>query len=150
MKIRDITEERWFQQTALVITILGALMVIYVSFLLLYTSNPLTVVQPFKVITYSTGQGGSIHFEMEYCSDKDSFQIFNRQLENINTGDLWDVPDQVIHLSKGCSKEMRDVPLPTRIDVGTYKLRMTVNIKINSVRTEKFEYTSESFQVGAY
>jgi len=138
------------QKISFLITILGSLMILYVSFLLLYGNNPITMVQPFKVITYSTGQGGIVNYETEYCSTREFYSIFNRQLENIETGELWDVPDQLRHITKGCTKEMRSLPVPTKIDFGTYKLHTIVNIKINAIRTEPFDYESESFNIGSY
>ena len=138
------------QRVAFIITILGLVVMMYISFLFLQTSNPLKMVQPYKVISYSVGQGGILNYEVEYCSDRDFFLVFNRQLENINTGELWDVSDIARHLTKGCSKEQRSVQIPVKIDVGTYKLRTTVTIKINSIRTEQFDFESESFGVGSY
>ena len=150
MNFSELTEKRWFQHTALVITILGSLMILFLSFIYLHTSNPLEVVQPFKTITVFTKPGGGLLYNIEYCSTKNFTTVFNRQLENINTGELWDVPDQVMNIVKGCVKEMRSLPIPLGVEVGTYKLRNSVIIEVNPVRSETFNYESESFTVGDY
>ena len=138
------------QNIAFSITILGSLMMLYISFLILYPINLMTFVQPYHVVSPAVNQGGGVNYEVEYCASKELFLIINRQLENIKTGELWDVPDKALHLTKGCSKEMYDVPVPLKIAAGNYKLRDHVSIRINALRTEYYDFESESFIIGNF
>jgi len=132
------------------ITILGSLMMLYISYLILHPVNLLKFVQPHHVMDTANNQQGILRYEVDYCASKELFLIIDRQLENTKTGELWDVPDKFAHFSKGCSKEMYDLLLPLKIDPGTYKLRDNISIRINALRTESYDYESESFFIGVY
>jgi len=148
--MKNFFTENILPKAALYITILGSLMMLYLAFLLLHPINEIKFVQPFHVITIFTNQGGGFNYEIEYCSPKESLYVMDNQFENIETGELWDVPDRVARFTKGCTKEMHNLPIPIKIDAGIYKLRSSITIKINSLRTEKYDYESESFQIGSY
>lgn len=147
--IFGIAEERMEQIVSYATLFLG-IMAVWAFFLIVQPANWLKVTQPYKVISPNIGQGYNLNYEVEYCSSKELYLIVNRQLENIETGELWDVSDRAAHFTKGCSKETQNVLIPVRIDVGTYKLRDTISIKVNPLRTDTYNFESESFQVGSY
>jgi len=147
--ILGITEERMAQVVSYA-TIFMGIVVVYAFFLIIQPANWLKIVQPYKVISPNIGQGYNLNYEVEYCSSKELYLVVSRQLENTETGELWDVSDRATHFNKGCSKEIQNVLIPLRIDVGTYKLRDSVSIKVNPLRTDNYSYESASFSVGAY
>lgn len=149
MTILGISEERISQIVAYATLFLGV-MAILALFLVIQPANWLKVTQPYKVISPNIGQGYILNYEVEYCSSKELYLVVNRQLENTETGELWDVSDRAAHFNKGCSKETLNVLIPPRIDVGTYKLRDSISIKVNPLRTDTYNYESESFLVGNY
>ena len=145
----DISEKR-LQQIMFYSTIIIVGAVVFFSFLTLQPANWVKFVQPYHVISPFVNQGGGMNYEVEYCSKKELFLVVNRQLENIQTGELWDVPDRAAHISKGCSKEQHNVPIPVKIEAGTYKLQASISIKVNPLRTDTYNFESESFQIGNY
>lgn len=143
----SITDKKWFQNSALIITILGSVMVVYISYLLLWPQEPLKVVQPYHVITPVVNQGTRMAYDVEYCLDKARSFTVHRVLLNMDDGDLWDVADRVNHLAEGCSKEVHDLLTPMRIDEGRYKMIAGVSIQINPIRTIHYQYETEEFQI---
>jgi len=147
--ILGITEERMAQVVSYA-TLFLAIVAVYASFLIIQPANWLKVVQPYKVISPSIGQGYTLNYEVEYCSSKELYLVVSRQLENTETGELWDVSDRATHFTKGCSKEIQNVTVPQRIEVGMYKLRDSISIKVNPLKTEELDFVSESFGIGSY
>ena len=143
--------EEVMQRIFLAVTVIGALMIIYISIIVLYPTRLIEFKQPFNVISPDVGRNNFIlTYEVEYCASRELFVTMNRQLENTETGILWDVPGLIMHMTKGCGKEMQSVPIPEKIAVGTYKVHSDISIKINALRTEDFIFESESFRVGDY
>ncbi len=143
----EALEKRWVQKFALGVIVLGAVMVLYISYLLLYPFQPLNIVQPYKVINPQINQGAKLSYEVEYCVKKDIVFQVERSLVNIETLELWDVPDRINSLKAGCSKEVNSFVTPMRIDKGIYKMIATVNIQVNPIRTIDYSFSTEDFIV---
>ena len=145
--ILNFLEKNWVNRVALWITIAGSLMVLYISYLLLFPKQIITVVQPYRILNSVIKQGDRLVYEVQYCVKKDvSFKVA-RQLINVDTGELWDVSDRVNNLKEGCIEENHDFLTPIRIDPGRYKMLASVNIRVNPLKFIQYEYETETFQV---
>ncbi len=140
-------EQSWVNRIALWITIVAALMVLYISYLLLYPSRIINVIQPYHVVNQVIKQGDRLVYEVQYCVEKDiSFKV-QRQIINVDTGELWDVSDRIDTFKKGCTKEIHSFLTPLRLDVGRYRMLASINIRVNPLRYMQYEYETEVFQV---
>ena len=143
----NLFEKTWFSRLALHITIAGAIMVLYISYLILWPAHPLKVAQPYRILTPVVAQGDRVSYEVEYCTKKSQSFVVKRQLLNTTTGELWDVPDRLNFLSTGCLKEVHDFITPLRADSGTYKMIAEVTLKINPIRAETYHFETEKFEI---
>jgi len=143
--------EEIMQKIFLAVTVIGALMIIYISIIVLYPTRLIEFKQPFTVISPNIGRNNFIlYYDVEYCASRELFVTMNRQLENTENGILWNVPGLIMHMTEGCGKERQSVQIPEKIDIGIYKVHSSISIKINALRTEDFNFESESFNVGDY
>ncbi len=143
----NLLEKPWFQKLALHITTAGALMVLYVAYLLLWPVTPMQVIQPYKVLTPVVSQGTRMAYEVAYCTKKPRTFVVHRVLLNVKTQELWDIPDRINILSKGCTKETHELLTPLRADLGKYKMIATVTLQVNPIRSVTYQYETEVFEI---
>lgn len=147
MKLMELLEKNWFQRISLHITIAAALMILYISYLLLWPIDPLTVTQPHHVLTPVVQQGTTLAYEVEYCSKFPVSFVVHRQLLNLDTGDLWMIPDRLNTIGQNCLHEKHEVLTPLRADLGKYKLIAEIQIQINPLREKTYHFESETFEI---
>jgi len=142
-----ILERNLIKNLSLLIIGTGSFLIIYIAWLLLGPQDPMKVVQPHRILTPVINQGERIFYEVEYCLEKDEAFIVERTLININSGELWDIPDRLNNFPAGCTKEVHDVLTPIRLDPGDYKMMARILIEVNSLRVIDHNFVTEQFRV---
>jgi hypothetical protein len=140
------TTPKWLYWLAITIMIVSALIVLYVSFLIVIPINPVSV-SAFKIITPIVNTGTNLSYSLIYCAEKNTQFIEIRQLLSAENSTLYSLPSAVIHLDKGCALRQLIVITPSNIPAGQYKLLNSINIRLNSIQTAEVNYSSNVFNI---
>jgi len=133
----------WLTRLAVVIPILAALMILYISFLFFSPSRPVSVSE-YRITTPIVNTGTYIAYSLILCAKKNVQFVDERQLLALPSFTLYDLPDAIVHLDKGCSQRKMEVLIPPNIAEGTYKILDSVTIKLNSLQSAQIDFSSEN------
>jgi hypothetical protein len=142
-----LTTKSWIYWAAIIIIIAAALMILFISWLFLRPSRPFTADQPYKVTTPVVAQGTKVTYQARFCTDKEQRFTSERQLLNTDNGVLWDIPDLIIYLPRGCETQTFVADTPSEAPAGKYKVIERINLRLNSIQTEAYQYESEPFNI---
>jgi hypothetical protein len=133
----------WLTRLAVVIPILAALMILYVSFLFFSPAKPVSVSE-YRITTPIVNTGTYIAYSLIFCAKKNVQFVDSRQLLALPSFTLYDLPDAIVHLDKGCSLRKLEVLIPPNIAEGQYKILDSVTIKLNSIQSAQVDFASEN------
>lgn len=147
MPLRNIfSTSSWLYRFIILIIVLSALAVLYVSFLFVRPSKPVSV-SDYKILTPIVHTGTNVGYSLILCAEKTIQFVDERQLLAIPSFTLYSLPNQIVHLDKGCTQRKFEVITPSNIPEGTYKILDVVRIQINSVQLSEINFSSDIFNV---
>jgi len=131
------------------IVIILALFLLGYWFYLLYIPMNLVVYEPeFLPVdspVYADGDSVTYHINV-YCKYVPARVEVHRQLENLETGELFGVPSVVSNLPPGCVFDIsRTFDVPQGVPAGTYRINFIGVYYVNALRTETINSYSEEF-----
>jgi len=138
----------WLTRLAVVIPILAALMILYVSFLFFSPAKPISV-SDYHIITPIVNTGTRIGYTLIYCANKTSQFVEERQLLAISDSTLYPLASVIVHLDKGCSQRKLDALTPSNIPEADYKILNTITLRLNSIQQTEVNFSSDVFKVKA-
>lgn len=142
-----LTTRSWIYWGAIIVIIAAAVMILVVSWLFLKPIQPFTADQPYKVTTPVVAQGTKVNYQARFCAKKEQRFTSERQLLNTDDAVLWDIPDLIIYLPTGCATQIFVADTPSEAPAGKYKVIDKINLRLNSIQTEQYQFESEPFQI---
>lgn len=119
----------------------------YVAWLLFAPAKPLVMHQPVKVITKQVKAGNDFIYEADYCRYIDGPAYVYRTISSVDGQNFFPISPVTSVTKLGCAKAIIHIATPKGLTPGTYIMRGVAEFKVNPLRTEKYSYISEQFQI---
>ena len=123
---------------------IAILLVIYISYLLLYPVNFLTVKQPLPVTPTTVNAGDVVTLKFEYCKTKE----FDSHI-SIDFIGPYVVPtlSTTRDFPNGCHTELLPISVPSPAPTGEYIIHMEVTYQVNPISKRSYKFDSVKIQV---
>lgn len=99
---------------------------------------------PLKILTPEVKRGESVVYEVDYCKYTDQQADVTISFTD---GFSYPQPRVTSNTLKGCAKTQRAVIVPDNLPAQTYHLHITLEYRMNSLRTITKTYDTEKFKV---
>jgi hypothetical protein len=138
---------KWIYWVAMLIIVAAALIIFYIFWTLWFPPSTFSTDQPYKITTVVVAQGTKVGYQAKFCARKEQRFMSERQLLNVDSGILWDVPDLIVYLPIGCITQNLTADTPSEAPAGRYKIIERISVKINSIQNEEYSHESEPFNI---
>lgn len=116
----------------------GTLLILLVTFWLIYPYNPLEFKSPIKILTKHVKAGDHLQYTIDYCKNIDIPATLTKEFVD---GVVFATSPVITNNPQGCSNTVGVTVVPN-IPSGKYKIRFTYVYKVNPLR--EISVTTES------
>lgn len=120
---------------------------VYIGILLFAPVTPLTMKQPLAVITKQVKAGNDFIYRADYCRYIDGPAYVYRTIASTDSTNFYPIAPVTSVTKLGCDVATIHIATPKGLTPGHYVMRGVAEFRVNPLRTEKYSFVSEEFQV---
>jgi len=148
MPLRNIfSTSSWLYRSIILIIVLSALVVLYVSFLFVSPRKPISA-SDYQILNPVVNIGTKIGYSLIFCADK-NIQFEDRRQLLASDFTLYPISSVIVHLDKGCTQRKFEALTPSNVPEGEYKILNTITLRLNSIQQTEVNFSSDVFKVKA-
>lgn len=102
--------------------------------------------QPYKILTKKVKVGGQLVYVVDACKKIKASSVVSRAFVD---GIRYPAITSFNNVPVGCTKTKVSILVPNFITPGVYHLELNVQYKINNLRVDTYQFTTEEFEVVA-